>query len=183
MHLPWRDVPPGDGPAISTSIAPEEAAALARLASGAGDVLEIGSAYGYSAIVMALAGAHVTAVDPHTWIQDSLQVMEAGLAAYGVTDRVSILDAYSAPVLQTFALAIAHVPVTPFGMVFIDGDHARDAVRSDVLGALKILRPGGVLACHDYGEDCCCPGVRRALDDLYPDGPDELTGSLFVVKT
>jgi len=183
MHLPWRDVAPGDGPAISTSVQPEEAAALAQLASGAGEVLEIGSAFGYSAIVMALAGAHVTAVDPHTWVPDSLAGMERNLVAYGVTDRVAILAESSAPVLATFALAIAHVPLTPFGLVFIDGDHSAPAVRADVDAALKVLRPGGVLACHDYGEDCCCPGVRQALDEAFPGGPDELTGSLFVVKT
>jgi predicted O-methyltransferase YrrM len=178
MHLPWRDVAPGDGPAISTSVQPEEAAALARLASAAGDVLEIGSAFGYSAIVMALAGARVAAVDPHTWIPDSLAGMERNLAAYGVADQVAILAETSLSVMSTFA-----EEGTRFGLVFIDGDHSYPAVRSDVTAALKILRPGGVLACHDYGEDCCCPGVRQALDEAFPAGPDELTGSLFVVKT
>jgi hypothetical protein len=38
-----------------------------------------------------------------------------------------------------------------------------------------------VLACHDYSEDCCCPGVRQALDELFPEG-GELTNSLFVVR-
>lgn len=47
----------------------------------------------------------------------------------------------------------------------------------------SVLAAGGILACHDYGEDCCCAGVREALDGLFPAGPDELTGSLFVVKT
>jgi predicted O-methyltransferase YrrM len=183
MHLPWRDVAPGDGPLISTSVTPEETAALARLAAAAGDVLEIGSAFGYSAIVMALAGARVNAVDPHTWVPDSLAGMERNLALYGVADRVTILDEPSAPLLRSLELAFARVPAARFGMVFIDGDHSAAAVRADVAGALKILRPGGVLACHDYGEDCCCPGVRQALDEAFPAGPDELTGSLFVVKT
>jgi predicted O-methyltransferase YrrM len=180
MHLPWRDVAPGDGPAISTSIASDEAAVLARLAASAGDVLEIGSAFGYSAIVMALAGARVTAVDPHTWIPDSLAGMERNLAAYeyDMAEPVAILAEPSGSAMSMFA-----AEGTRFGLVFIDGDHSYAAVRSDVAGALKILRPGGVLACHDYGEDCCCPGVRQALDEAFPSGPDELTGSLFVVKT
>lgn len=178
MHLPWRNVAPGDGPLISTSVTLEETAALARLAAAAGDVLEIGSAFGYSAIVMALAGARVAAVDPHTWVPDSLAGMERNLAAYGVSSRVFIVAGSSAPVMSEFAEA-----GTRFGLVFIDGDHSAAAVRADVAGALKILRPGGVLAVHDHGEDCCCPGVRQALDEAFPDGPDELTGSLFVVKT
>jgi predicted O-methyltransferase YrrM len=177
VHLPWRDVAAGDGPAISTSITPEEAAALAGLAASAGDVLEIGSAFGYSAIVMALAGARVAAVDPHTWVPDSLAGMERNLAAYGVTG-VAILVESSLSAMSMFAAEGSR-----FGLVFIDGDHSYAAVRSDVAGALKILRPGGVLAVHDYGEDCCCPGVRQALGEAFPAGPDELTGSLFVVKT
>jgi predicted O-methyltransferase YrrM len=178
VHLPWRDIAPGDGPAISTSVQPVEAAALARLAGVAGDVLEIGSAYGYSTVVMALTGPRVTAVDPHTWIPGSLPAMEASLAAYGVASRVRILAETSASAMSDLAVA-----GTRFGLVFIDGDHSYEAVRDDADRALKVLRPGGVLACHDYGEDCCCPGVRQALDELFPDGPDELAGSLFVVKT
>lgn len=178
MHLPWRDAAPGAGPAISTSVLPEEAAALARFAAAAGDVLEIGSAYGYSAVVMALAGARVTAVDPHTWIPGSREAMEANLEAYGVAGQVGIMQEFSVPVMERLA-----GQGREFGMVFIDGDHSAQAVRGDVEAASRVLAAGGILACHDYGEDCCCAGVREALDGLFPAGPDELTGSLFVVKT
>jgi Methyltransferase domain len=65
-----------------------------------------------------------------------------------------------------------------FGLIFVDGDHQAEAVRHDVGWALRLLAPGGVLACHDYGEDCCCPGVRQALDELFPEG-GEMTNSLF----
>jgi predicted O-methyltransferase YrrM len=177
MHLPWRDVSPGDGPAVPTSVLPAEASALAALAAAAGDVLEIGSAYGYSAAVMALAGARVTAVDPHTWLPGSLAAMEHNLDAYGVADRVRIITGHSPGEVNDLGLD------TTFGLVFVDGDHSAQAVRADTAAAFGVLREGGILACHDYGEDCCCPGVREALDGLFPDGPDELTGTLFVVKT
>ena len=68
-----------------------------------------------------------------------------------------------------------------FGLIFVDGDHQAEAVRHDVGWALRLLAPGGVLACHDYSEDCCCPGVRQALDELFPEG-GELTNSLFVMR-
>jgi predicted O-methyltransferase YrrM len=179
MHLPWRDAVPGDGPAIMTSVTGAEAAELARLAAAAGDVLEIGSAYGYSAIVMALAGGHVTAVDPHTggtWLGDTLAVMTGNLAAYGVADRVDICKEYSGTAMPALA-----ADGRRFGLIFIDGDHTADAVRHDVQQALGLLRPGGVLACHDYGEDSC-PGVRAALGGLFPAGPASLTGTLFVTE-
>ena len=175
MHLPWRDAPAGmASPLISTSITAAETNRLAELARDA-DVLEIGSAYGYSACVMALAGArHVTAVDPHTWLP-SYEPMLANLDACGVASAVTVIRGASPQALGDVA--------GPFGLVFIDGDHGAAAVHADVEAALKLLAPGGTLAVHDYLETCCCPGVRYALDSLFPAGPDEMVDTLFVVKT
>jgi predicted O-methyltransferase YrrM len=174
MHLPWRDVPAGlASPLISTSLTANETNRLAELAAGR-DVLEVGSAYGYSACVMALAGArHVTAVDPHGWL-NSHDAMVANLDACGAAGSVTIVRGASPDALGGLG---------PFGLAFIDGDHGAAAVMADVEAALKVLGSGGVLACHDYGEDCCCPGVRHALDALFPAGPSELVDTLFVVKT
>jgi predicted O-methyltransferase YrrM len=172
MHLPWRGLPTGDGgPLVSTSLTLNEARALARLATGR-DVLEVGSAFGFSACVMALAGArHVTAVDPHWWL-NSHDAMASNLDKCGVTGQVTIVRGTSPGALGGLG---------PFGLVFIDGDHAAEAVTADVEAARAVLADGGVLAVHDYGEDCCCPGVRQALDILFPGGPDELVDTLFVV--
>lgn len=67
---------------LTTAILPVEAQRLRELAKGK-EVLEIGAANGYSAIVMALAGAlHITSVDPHedTWLGDTLTSMRDGSA-------------------------------------------------------------------------------------------------------
>ena len=164
MHLPWRDVAPGDGPAISTSVTAAEAAELARLAEGR-DVLEVGSAFGYSAVVMALTGARVTAVDPHTWLPASHEVMTANLEAYGVADRVTVVREASQEALPWLAKE-----GTRFGLVFVDGDHSEAAARHDIRWALQLLDPGGTLAVHDVGETCCCPGVAAAAKALLGDG-------------
>lgn len=179
MRLTWREIAPGDGPAILTSLTAAETAELARLAAGR-QVLEVGSAHGYSAIVMALAGADVTAVDDHhggTWLGDTLAAMQANLGAYGVSDRVEIMRGASQNVLPVLIREEAR-----FGLIFIDGDHEQAAVTRDLHHALDLLRPGGVLACHDYGEDTC-PGVAAALDQVFPGGPDTLTDTLFAVET
>ena len=173
MHLPWRDVAPGDGPAISPSVTAAEAAELARLAEGR-DVLEVGSAFGYSAVVMALTGATVTAVDPHTWLPASHEVMTANLAAYGVADRVEVMREASQQALPWLAKEGAR-----FGLVFVDGDHTAEAARHDIRWALQLLDPGGTLAVHDYLEDCCCPGVRVAADGLLEGGT--VVGSMLTV--
>ena len=178
MRLEWRPVSPGDGPAILTSVTAAEAAELASLAAGR-QVLEVGSAHGYSAVVMARAGADVTAVDDHnggTWLGDTLSAMHASLAAYGVAGRVEIMQGASQRVLPVLAGEEAR-----FGLIFVDGGHTADTVRHDVEWALRLLAPGGVLACHDYGEDTC-PGVAQALDQVFPAGPSRLTDTLFVVE-
>ena len=175
MHLPWRDVAPGDGPAISTSVTAAEAAELARLAEGH-TVLEVGSAYGYSAVVMALAGAKVTAVDPHTWIPGSLQAMQANLGAYGVTDRVEIIKEPSQSVLPWLARQ-----GLAFGLVFVDGDHAAQTARHDIRWGLQLLDPGGTIAVHDVLETCCCPGVGEAAAMMFPDGGTMIDSMLTVV--
>lgn len=156
IALEWRLVAPGDGPEISTSLTMAETDELRRLAKDA-DVLEIGSAYGYSAIVMALAGATVTAVDPHTWL-DSLGPMAANLTEYGVVERVAIHPSDSRAVLPHLVHA-----GTSFDLAWIDGDHEAHMVRHDVEWARQLLRPGGTLVVHDYDE-AICPGVRQALD-------------------
>jgi hypothetical protein len=53
-------------------------------------------------------------------------------------------------------------------------------VLHDALWAIRLTAPGGTIACHDYREDNC-PGVAQALDELFPDGPARLTGTLFEV--
>jgi len=129
LHLPWRDVAPGDGPAISTSVTAAEAAELARLAEGR-TVLEVGSAYGYSAVVMALTGAQVTAVDPHGGpgsCAGSYEAMVANLAAYGVADQVEVIREQSQQALPWLARE-----GLAFGLVFIDGDHSAQAARHDI---------------------------------------------------
>lgn len=154
ITLEWRDVAPGDGPAISTSLTAAETDELRRLAAG-GSVLEIGSAYGYSAIAMALAGARsVIAVDPHVWL-NSWAPMLANIEAYGVADRVTVWRMDSQTAMSTLGAA--------FDLVWIDGDHEAHAVAHDVEMGRKLLRPSGTLAVHDYDE-AICPGVREALD-------------------
>src|SRR5581483_5767799 len=172
MMLPWRPVGIDGGPEIGTSLTDAEAAKLRELTTGK-RVLEIGSAYGFSAVTMALTAEHVTAVDPHCNLlpevfpnqdrgphagRDSLAEMQANLKAYGVEDRVTIVQARSEDVLPWLREDEAR-----FGLIFIDGDHSEAAVLHDARNALFLLEADGVLACHDYGEDSC-PGVQAALD-------------------
>lgn len=54
-------------------------------------------------------------------------------------------------------------------LVFVDGAHSFDYVRSDTTKALAMLRPGGVILWHDY---CAWyPGVFEYLHELLPSYP------------
>lgn len=171
MQLIWRDVAIGDGPPINTSLTEAETAELQRLAKDA-DVLEVGTAYGYSTVALALVAKRVTAVDPHLTHGSYGDVLH-NLRAYGVSDRVAVLQTYS-----QHALPALFYEGRRFDLVWIDGDHTAEVVEHDVTWALKMLNPGGVIACHDYDE-VTCPGVRTALDKLFG-GPGELTDTLAV---
>lgn len=172
MKLPWRDLAPGAGPAISTSLTERETDELRRLAADR-EVLEVGSAYGYSAVAMALAGGRIVAVDPHLQLA-SYEEMQANLGFYNVAARVDIRRGDSRAVLPVLHDQGGYA----FDLVWIDGDHAAEMVTHDVEWARKLLRPGGTLACHDYDEDTC-PGVRQALDQIFG-GPGTLTDTLAV---
>lgn len=172
MKLEWRDIVLVDGlPPISTSLTANETAELQRLAAGK-NVLEVGSAYGYSAVAMALGGAlKVTAVDPHNWL-NSYGVMTANLLAYGVVGKVEIITGDSRAVLPRLAVAGPW-----FDTIFVDGDHSAEVVAFDIEWAVKLLKPGGALALHDLDE-VTCPGVRVAVDQFRQ--PDYVIDTLAV---
>lgn len=52
-------------------------------------------------------------------------------------------------------------------LVFIDGDHSYEAVKHDIQNWKKKVRPGGILAGHDYHSDF--PGVVLAVQDCLKD--------------
>jgi hypothetical protein len=62
-------------------------------------------------------------------------------------------------------------------MVFIDGDHSYEGCAGDITGWIPHIKPGGVLAIHDYKKGEIPPhpngphpmvweGVDAAVDDL-----------------
>lgn len=156
-----------------------EGKALADLCAGK-RVLEIGSYCGLSTICIARTAKHVTAVDyfdgrgtPNP--RDTLPEFKDNINRYGVSEKISIEHPDS--------LTSGELPRPEFDLVFIDGAHDYEAVAADVVKALNLLAPGGLLAFHDYKHPCH-PGVERAVDDLLLDGGELLstTDTLAVVR-
>ena len=63
--------------------------------------------------------------------------------------------------------AIAHTP-GQFDLVFIDANHEYTHVKQDILAWLPKVRPGGILAGHDYAPEIpMFSGVKQAVDEVF----------------
>lgn len=73
---------------------------------------------------------------------------------------------------------LCHPRLTRYDFIYIDGDHTTKGVYGDGLGALRILKPGGLLAFDDYqwkphgGTD---DGPGAAVDKLLAEHPNLTT--------
>lgn len=149
---------------------PEEGHALAELARDK-YVLEIGSYCGKSTVCLAQTARHVHAIDPHDGRgtpapRNTRCDMLGNLARYQVTDSVTI--SHPDEVKQLW----------DYDLVFIDGAHDASSVRADIELAKSVLKPGGLIAFHDYrtrpgqhdaGWD---PGVTEAVDEFVSAGAE-----------
>lgn len=169
--LEWKAQPMGDGQMIFSSVTPDEIAKLQELAAGK-DVLEVGSAYGYSAIRMAEVAAHVDAVDPHAGeLAGSYEAMTTNLAQYGVQHKVTIIRDYSQSALPRLVAEGKH-----YDLVFIDGNHDQQ-VQNDIACAWELLESGGWLCVHDY-DQYDFPVIKDVMDAQL--GLVEVVDSLWV---
>lgn len=175
-----QQITPG-GPVIPTAIMPNEIMALGNLAMGR-HCLEIGSAWGFSAIQMIRYGAKsVTAIDFHQpcdsneWADDTFESMQENLKWYKVDSAVTVIRQSSQKALPDLVAQNKQ-----YGLAFIDSDHSYESVRHDISNTLQLVS-NGFLACHDYGDEGI-EDVTRALDEIFPDGPDWLVGTLHIMK-
>jgi predicted O-methyltransferase YrrM len=181
ISLPWRNQRHNNGPVIQSSLTDRETRALGELASQSSHngisqrVLEIGSAYGFSSITMALAGANVVSIDHHQHM-NSEPVMVRNLSDYRVSDMVGMIIADSRNALPTL---LDH----SFDGAFIDGDHTTEGVLFDAKECLRLVKPGGWIAFHDYNESSC-PEIAPALDQLFGINSLDriLIDTLYIVK-
>ena len=59
--------------------------------------------------------------------------------------------------------------------VYVDADHTWEAVQTDIEEWLPKIRPGGILAGHDYLEAEKWPGVREAVEERFAGKADVTT--------
>jgi hypothetical protein len=148
-----------------------EGYALARFAVDK-SVLEIGSYCGRSTICLAQSARIVFCVDTFdgratpnptsTFLEFERNIFDRGLSP-----KVVVCPGESAKVVPT-------IP-QKFDLIFIDGDHNDEAVKSDIMVSWPLLVPNGLFAFHDYslypGEfQGWNPGVTWAVNKLIEAG-------------
>jgi len=160
-------------PDVASSLTENEAALLAELARGK-VALELGSWYGRSTIALASTATRVHAVDSHggdahTGPLSTLSSFLRNLNRYGVRDRVVVHVGDVEEVASVLAPASVDV-------AFVDGLHTREAVERDARLLGPLVRPGGVLAFHDYGRY----EVTEVVDALGT--PERVVDSIAVLR-
>lgn len=158
-----------------------------------GDILEIGSAWGRSAILLGHASSkHIWSIDPHTggraYIergekQESFDIFKANLAKNCLNERVKIFKLTTGEVIEKKLLP-AYVK---FSMVFIDGLHTARGVEIDFNLAFERLVPGGIMVFDDYFEDSI-PDYTEMINTLMSQhnlllSKDEGSRLVYFVKT
>ena len=183
MTIPAPSTPWEECLSIDGWLTRNEAATLYDLATKAtGPIVEIGSWRGRSTSVLALgsmAGHEqpVFAIDPHIgvppldrpsasglcpgWNSSSPEMLRANLDRVGVNGLVRIV---AKPSLE----AADEIP--DCSLLFVDGNHERDAVKVDLAAYLPKVVLGGYVALHD----CCAgePGVVEAVDEVMTAHPE-----------
>jgi SAM-dependent methyltransferase len=155
---------------------PAEGKKLAELSAGK-RVLEIGSYCGRSTICIARAAESVTAVDyfdsrgATICRHDTRAMFDKNLERYGVAGKVIVCH------------PDAEIPLPEYDLAFIDGAHDLESVRADIRKAQAVLKPGGLIAFHDYANNLDFE-VQEAVDEFLASGAEliSVTDTLAVVR-
>jgi predicted O-methyltransferase YrrM len=122
-------------------------------------VLEIGAFVGASTNVFLDAGARVLSIDPWDEQMPGYQV-DGDIYEAWHRNTGGRAGGWRMTGAEFFKLC----PDQVFDFAYIDAIHTYKAVRDDIDGCLQMLKPGGILAGHDY-DRTHFPGVARAVDE------------------
>lgn len=166
---------------------PKEFAALLRIAAGCRSILEIGSCLGGSTVELAHAmpkGSRIVAMDlckPKKFpadldVEAYLKHRVEEIRAEGYDAHLIVGDSRNPELVR------AAFRLSPYDLVFIDGDHSQEGCSADWLNYGHM---GKIVAFHDIRG---CPGVTTVWDELrgkyrteeYIEGRDMGIGMLWM---
>jgi len=151
--------------------------AVTRALSVPGPIVEIGTLFGFSTNVMAIAkseGRELITVDNYSWNPARLSKATHRRLTASALAPVSGIRLVERSATDFFAGYSGPPPA----LVFIDAAHSYEAVRSDIEGSLRI--GASVICGHDY-DSAKHPGVVQAVDEL--GGYQALTETFWVLNS
>lgn len=135
-----------------------------------GDILEIGSAWGRSAILLLTASKKkFYSIDPHTGgrafieqnkKQNSLEYFKENIAKFSFEERTTLLVKTTQEVTEEKTLNNHK-----FAFVFIDGLHSAEGVKIDFDLSYSLLSKNGIMAFDDYFSESI-PDYTAMIDQL-----------------
>lgn len=146
-----------------------------------GQMVETGCQLGRtSSLILQLGqaiGFHCIHIDPYTSQPDFLRQWNEMMWRLGGDQT----HAYALLCMRTEQAAWLLSQLGPIDLAFIDGDHEADGVQIDLDLVANKVKPGGLLAVHDYTHDWL-PMVKQTVDPYVMQGWDAVGvyGSLGV---
>lgn len=155
---------------------PKQIEGLLDLIKELGDVsdktmIEIGCFIGESTVEFAKQFKHVITIDPFLPDYDPMDTtsrhnfdkvyMDFRLNTHDYRDKITLHKMLSNDAVKLFA-------GQQFDFVYIDGLHTYEGVKMDILNYLPLVKEGGAIGGHDYGN--ASPhvvGVTKAVDELF----------------
>src|SRR6202171_1847861 len=154
-----------------------DAARLDRLLSSLNPAVsvEVGSWAGLSASIISEYSAYLVCIDDWLGNQEDSSWASGGdpEAAFQTFCRnmSGRLLKYVFP-CRGDSLLWASIWTIPIDFLYIDASHDYESVKADIEAGHPHVKPGGVIAGHDYGAhmgDPEFPGVCRAVDEFFPE--------------
>lgn len=170
---------------------------FANFGTAGGEIIEVGSWVGLTALVMAQAcPERIFCVDSFQGKPPNREAKtgEFGDRLYAIAEQIGgssvVFETFCHNVgerlySQIFPLighSLTHAKVWPrkVDMIFLDADHDYESVRDDIKAWAPHVKSGGILCGHDYGPTF--PGVQDAVHEAFGSKVKRAGDSLWWVR-